>query len=71
MLEPGSKISEIYDGALQIEDRHRHRYEVDAKYRDQLESAGRNLNEFSRTIRENPATLIQSRPQTDAAGAEQ
>ena len=37
----------------------------------QLESAGRNLNEVSRTIRENPATLIQSRPQTDAAGAEQ
>ena len=37
----------------------------------QLESAGRNLNEFSRTIRENPATLIQSRPQTDAAGVEQ
>ena len=37
----------------------------------QLESAGRHLNEFSRTIRENPATLIQSRPQTDAAGAEQ
>ena len=34
----------------------------------QLESAGRNLNEFSRTIRDNPAALIQSRPSTDAAG---
>jgi len=33
----------------------------------QLEAAGRNLNEFSRTIRENPAALIQSRPPTDAA----
>ncbi|MFZ4537774.1 MlaD family protein [Propionivibrio sp.] len=33
----------------------------------QLESAGRNLNEFSRHIRENPAALIQSRPPTDAA----
>ncbi|MBK8401453.1 MlaD family protein [Propionivibrio sp.] len=35
----------------------------------QLESAGRNINEFSRTIRENPAALIQSRPPTDDAGA--
>ena len=37
----------------------------------QLESAGRNLNEFSRTIRENPAALISSRPPVDAAGAPQ
>ena len=37
----------------------------------QLEAAGRNLNEFSRTIRENPAALLQSRPPTDAAGATQ
>ena len=37
----------------------------------QLESAGRNINEFSRTIRENPAALIQSRPPVDAAGAPQ
>ena len=37
----------------------------------QLESAGRNINEFSRTIRENPAALIQSRPPTDAVGATQ
>ena len=37
----------------------------------QLEAAGRNLNEFSRTIRENPAALIQSRPPTDSAGAPQ
>jgi phospholipid/cholesterol/gamma-HCH transport system substrate-binding protein len=37
----------------------------------QLESAGRNVNEFSRTIRENPAALIQSRPPIDAAGAAQ
>jgi phospholipid/cholesterol/gamma-HCH transport system substrate-binding protein len=35
----------------------------------QLESAGRNLNEFSRTIRENPAVLLNSRPPTDAEGA--
>jgi phospholipid/cholesterol/gamma-HCH transport system substrate-binding protein len=37
----------------------------------QLESAGRNLNEFSRTIRENPAALINSRPPTDTEGAPQ
>lgn len=37
----------------------------------QLEAAGRHLNEFSRTIRENPAALIQSKPPIDAAGAPQ
>lgn len=36
-----------------------------------LEAAGRNLNEFSRTIRENPAALIQSRSPSDSAGATQ
>ncbi|MTH33796.1 CTP synthase [Paracoccus limosus] len=40
VLTPGSKISEAYGGATEIEDRHRHRYEVDAKYREQLEKAG-------------------------------
>jgi len=40
ILAPGSKISEVYDGATEIEDRHRHRYEVDATYRDRLEEAG-------------------------------
>jgi len=37
----------------------------------QLEAAGRNLNEFSRTIRENPAALLQSRSPTETAGAAQ
>ena len=37
----------------------------------QLEAAGRNLNEFSRTIRENPAALIQSRSPNETAGAAQ
>ncbi|SDD24752.1 CTP synthase [Paracoccus isoporae] len=40
ILKPDSKISEIYDGALEIEDRHRHRYEVDGSYIPQLEQAG-------------------------------
>ncbi|AGT09414.1 CTP synthase [Paracoccus aminophilus] len=39
ILSPGSKIAGIY-GATQIEERHRHRYEVDARYREQLEGAG-------------------------------
>ena len=33
----------------------------------QLEATGRNLNEFSRHLRQNPGALIQSRPPTDAA----
>ena len=40
VLKPGSLISWVYDGATEIEDRHRHRYEVDVSYREQLEAAG-------------------------------
>ena len=39
VLAEGSKVAEVYD-ATQIEERHRHRYEVDIKYRDTLEKAG-------------------------------
>lgn len=35
----------------------------------QLESASRNMNEFSRQLRSNPAALIQGRPPTDQAEA--
>jgi len=38
-LRPGSKVAEIY-GTTVIEERHRHRYEVDIKYRDKLEAQG-------------------------------
>ena len=38
-LTPGSKVAEVY-GATTIEERHRHRYEVDIKYRDKLEACG-------------------------------
>ncbi len=38
-LKPGSKVAEVY-GATDIEERHRHRYEVDVKYREKLESCG-------------------------------
>ena len=39
-IEPGSLASEIYDGASSCVERHRHRYEVNPEYIDELESAG-------------------------------
>ena len=38
-LKPGSHIAEIY-GTTKISERHRHRYEVNAAYRDRLEAQG-------------------------------
>lgn len=38
-LSTGSRVAGIY-GSTAIEERHRHRYEVDTKYMDKLESAG-------------------------------
>ncbi|SEN46027.1 CTP synthase [Pseudorhodobacter antarcticus] len=38
-LTPGSRVAEVY-GTLEIEERHRHRYEVDMTYRDKLEACG-------------------------------
>jgi CTP synthase len=38
-LTEGSKVAEIY-GTTAIEERHRHRYEVDTKYREKLEKCG-------------------------------
>ncbi|MGD9965459.1 MAG: CTP synthase [Hyphomonadaceae bacterium] len=38
-LDPESKVASIY-GDTQISERHRHRYEVNTKYRDRLEDAG-------------------------------
>ncbi|MGB3179395.1 MAG: CTP synthase [Albidovulum sp.] len=38
-LTPGSKVAEVY-GTTTIEERHRHRYEVDVKYREKLEECG-------------------------------
>jgi CTP synthase len=39
MLDPQSKVAAIY-GDSAISERHRHRYEVNTKYRDKLEAAG-------------------------------
>jgi CTP synthase len=38
-LVTGSKVAEVY-GSTHIEERHRHRYEVDIQYKDKLESCG-------------------------------
>jgi CTP synthase len=38
-LTDGSKVADVYGGTA-IEERHRHRYEVDTKYRDKLEKCG-------------------------------
>ena len=38
-LAEGSKVAEIY-GCTEISERHRHRYEVNINYKDQLEDAG-------------------------------
>ncbi|MDF3605948.1 CTP synthase [Paracoccus sp. DMF-8] len=39
ILAPDSNVARVY-GATEIEERHRHRYEVDASYREELEKAG-------------------------------
>ena len=38
-LAAGSQVAEIY-GTLEISERHRHRYEVNARYRNKLEASG-------------------------------
>ncbi|KAJ54174.1 CTP synthase [Actibacterium mucosum KCTC 23349] len=45
-LAEGSKVAEVY-GACAIEERHRHRYEVDIKYREQLEEKGLSFSGMS------------------------
>jgi CTP synthase len=45
-LAEGSLVSKVY-GATRIEERHRHRYEVDIAYRDQLEDCGMRFSGMS------------------------
>jgi CTP synthase len=40
LLQRGSRASQIYDGATEISERHRHRYEVNTGYRGRLEQHG-------------------------------
>jgi CTP synthase len=39
-LTPGTIVGDLYGGATTVDERHRHRYEVNNAYRDQLEEAG-------------------------------
>lgn len=39
-LKPGSRIAEIYSNQSEISERHRHRYEVNVRYKERLEAAG-------------------------------
>ncbi|RYH01813.1 CTP synthase [Salipiger sp. IMCC34102] len=45
-LEDGSRVAKVY-GTTAIEERHRHRYEVDTKYRAQLEEHGLSFSGMS------------------------
>ena len=40
VLSPGSLVSDLYGGATRIEERHRHRYEVNVSYKACLERTG-------------------------------
>ena len=46
VLTPGSKIAEIY-GGQDISERHRHRYEVNIGYRDEIEASGLKMTGMS------------------------
>jgi CTP synthase len=47
VLSPGSLVSELYGGATRIEERHRHRYEVNVHYKEQLEQVGMRFSGMS------------------------
>jgi CTP synthase len=46
VLAKGSKVAEIY-GTTRISERHRHRYEVNTRYRNKLEAAGLRISGLS------------------------
>ncbi len=45
-LKEGSKVADVY-GTTVIDERHRHRYEVDIAYKEQLEAAGMSFSGMS------------------------
>ncbi len=47
ILARGSRVSEIYDGAAEISERHRHRYEVNTRYKGRLEQRGMRFSGMS------------------------
>ncbi len=46
VLAPGSVVAEVY-GATEIQERHRHRYEVNNKYREEIAKTGLNFSGLS------------------------
>src|SRR6266700_561440 len=48
-LKRGSRVSEVYGGATEISERHRHRYEVNTAYKDRLEQHGLRFSGLSRS----------------------
>ena len=47
VLSPGSLVSELYGGTARIEERHRHRYEVNVHYKERLEQVGMRFSGMS------------------------
>src|SRR5262245_66054493 len=47
LLQRGSRVGQIYDGATEISERHRHRYEVNTGYRGRLEQHGMRFSGMS------------------------
>jgi CTP synthase len=47
VLAPDSLVSAVYDGAGEIAERHRHRYEVNVRYQERLEAAGMRFSGMS------------------------
>jgi CTP synthase len=47
VLQRGSRVSDIYAGATEISERHRHRYEVNTGYRGRLEQHGMRFSGMS------------------------
>ncbi len=46
VLAPGSRVAEAY-GSTTIQERHRHRYEVNIRYKDAIEGAGLRMTGMS------------------------
>jgi CTP synthase len=47
ILKRGSRVSQVYGGATEISERHRHRYEVNMSYKDRLEQHGLRVSGLS------------------------
>jgi CTP synthase len=47
ILQAGSRVSQIYHGATEISERHRHRYEVNTAYKGRLEQRGMRFSGMS------------------------